>query len=149
MSDKAGLRRAYNEPSGLYKHGNVLHVAGAKSLSDAWDDLKLPLIKTSLTQRYKDANEVLKHNPGITAISGHSLGGAVALELQKENPKLQVTTYGAPVVSFTQSENRFRNLGDPISGLDFGTNTVRDTRGSLNPLTAHGYQNFNNVTETN
>ena len=83
-------------------------------------------------------------------MNGHSLGGTVALQLQKDMPdrNFTVSTYGAPTVSFTQSENRFRNPGDPISLLDFGTKTTEDEQPSLNQLKAHSYQHFNHTSET-
>ncbi len=54
---------------------------------------------------------------------GHSLGGSVALELQDNmaDRKFKTNTYGAPVLSFTPAENRYRNRGDPVSMLDFGS----------------------------
>jgi pimeloyl-ACP methyl ester carboxylesterase len=62
---------------------------------------------------------------------GHSLGGSVVLEMQKQYPDrtFKTTTYGAPVKSITTPDNidnkRFRNIGDPISILDRGaTNAI-------------------------
>ena len=56
----------------------------------------------------------------------------MALQLQKDVPErnFTVTTYGALVASITQSDNRFRNLGDNISILDFGTKTTGEEKGS-------------------
>ena len=41
--------------------------------------------------------QTLKDNPQVKQVVGHSLGGAVALELQKQFPDLKSRTYGAPV----------------------------------------------------
>ena len=75
---------------------------------------------------------------------GHSLGGSVALELEKNNPqdKLFTTTYGAPV--YTDSSiysNRFRVVGDPVSMFDNGA--ITKLPNSINP---HSYENgFNQI----
>ena len=72
---------------------------------------------------------------------GHSLGGAVALELQKNYPEKQfkMNTYGAPVISINGADNnRYRNYLDPISIFDRGANSNLNL--GLNP---HTYNNFN------
>ena len=72
-------------------------------------------------------------------VVGHSLGGSVALELQKNFPdrKFKSNTYGAPVFSATASDNRFRNYFDPVSILDRGA--ANSVNVGLNP---HTYSNF-------
>ncbi len=47
--------------------------------------------------RYQESEKALTPNPNITKVVGHSLGGSVALELQKQYPQLESRTYGAPV----------------------------------------------------
>jgi hypothetical protein len=146
ITDKEGMSRAYGREVKLYTHGDSLYVAGTTSAQDVYDDLKIPFGKTSKSMRYKNALEVLRVNPDIKNVVGHSLGGAVALELQKNFPdrKFKTNTYGAPVVSFTPAENRFRNYLDPVSILDRGAkNTVNV---GLNP---HTFGNFdkNKVSE--
>ena len=75
-------------------------------------------------------------NPNVRRIVGHSLGGAVSLELGKQRPDLKTRTYGAPVVSMTGGE-RYRSAGDPVSASDWGAKTTAPT--SLNP---HSYQDL-------
>ncbi|MFM7981565.1 MAG: hypothetical protein ACKPKO_19825 [Candidatus Fonsibacter sp.] len=41
------------------------------------------------SERYINAETALKANPNIERVVGHSLGGSVALELQKKLPKLE------------------------------------------------------------
>ena len=82
MEDRAGLDKAYSLDSGAYPEGDTLYVAGTKSIRDVWDDLKIPFGLTSWSQRYGDADRVLDASPQIRRVVGHSLGGAVALELQ-------------------------------------------------------------------
>ncbi len=57
------------------------------------DDMK---VKVYETDRYKEAEKALKANPNIKRVVGHSLGGAVALELQKNYPYLKREVYGTP-----------------------------------------------------
>ena len=133
MENRQGLAQAYKIDSGTYVAGDSLYLAGTKSARDVWDDLKIPFGMTSRSQRYEDANRVLKANPQIRRIVGHSLGGAVALELQREHPEMKTITYGAPVISASGGE-RHRAVFDPVAMFDFGAKT--ELPRGLNP---HGY----------
>ncbi len=88
----------------------------------------------------------LKLNPNITNVVGHSLGGSVALKLQENFPdrNFKSNTYGAPVLSTTGADNRFRNFFDPVSILDRGA--ANSLHAGLNP---HSFSNFetNEVTD--
>ncbi len=139
ITDKVGLEKAYGRGSKLYTHGNTLYIAGTSSLQDVWDDLKIPFNQTDKSQRYRMAVAALKLNPNITNVVGHSLGGSVALELQKNFPdrNFKSNTYGAPVLSATAADNRFRNYFDPVSILDRGE--ASSVNIGLNP---HTYSNF-------
>jgi len=66
----------------------------------------------------------------------------VALQMQQDNPNLKSMTYGAPVFSFSGSDERRRSLGDPISMFDFGSRETAPT--TWNP---HSYQDIGNRTE--
>ena len=137
MEDREGLDKAYALDSGVLPVGDTLYVAGTKSLRDAWDDLKIPLGLTSWSQRYGDADRVLDASPQIKRVVGNNLGGAVALELQRSHPQLnlQSETYGAPAMSLSGSNQRHRHFLDPVSILDFGAQTTLPS--GLNP---HSYQ---------
>ena len=87
MENRQGLAEAYKLDSGTYVAGDSLFLAGTKSARDVWDDLKIPFGMTNRTQRYEDASRVLKASPQVQRIVGHSLGGAVNLELQKTHPE--------------------------------------------------------------
>ena len=66
-------------------------------LQDVWDDLKLPIHLTRFTQRYKEAAAALAANPEVSKVVGHSLGGAVALELEKKTtPARRPTGHRSP-----------------------------------------------------
>ena len=122
LSDKDGLDKAYKDPHKVYMEGDSLYVAGTSSVGDVIDDLALPFGLTRMTQRYIDASRVLSANPRISRLVGHSLGGSVSLQLQKDHPGLKSRTYGAPVVSMTPGE-RYKSAGDPVSMFDFGAKT--------------------------
>ena len=139
LADREGLDRAYADSNKVYMTGDTLFVAGTSSFGDAIDDIALPFGLTRRTQRYMAADRLLASNPKIRRVVGHSLGGAVALQMQKDHPQqLESRTYGAPVVSTTPGE-RYRSWGDPVSILDFGTH--RTLPHSLNP---HSYQDVAN-----
>ena len=136
MEDRAGLDKAYSLESGSYPVGDTLFVAGTKSLQDVWDDIKIPFGLTSFSDRYQQADRVLEANPQIRRVVGHSLGGAVALELAQNHPRIGSTeTYGAPVFSCEGSDQRNRHWLDPVAMLDSGADTTVP-RG-FNP---HSYQ---------
>ena len=136
LEDRVGLDRAYADPRKVYMEGDSMYVAGTSSLGDAMDDLALPFGLTKGTQRYIDAERVLQANPKIRRIVGHSLGGAVALEMQRDHPELKTMTYDAPMVSMTPGD-RYRSEGDAVAALDFGADTSAPK--GLNP---HSYQDM-------
>ena len=80
---------------------------------------------------------MLKDNPQITQIVGHSLGGSVSLELAKNYKNKITTTYGAPVFSDSlHYGNRVRAVGDPVSIFDGGA--ITKLPNNINP---HSYDN--------
>jgi len=139
--NEIGLNNAYNNINKVYVNGNTLFVAGTSNLKDVYDDIsKIPFygdLKDST--RYNQAKNALDLNPNINNIVGHSLGGSVALQLQKNNNKYETTTYGAPVLQLNPfiTGNRYRFKNDPVSMLDNGAITVDKLK--LNP---HSYSNF-------
>ena len=154
ISDAQGLEKAYEQPNKIYIHNNKMYIAGTSSWQDVWDDLKIPFHLTKYSQRYEDAE---KHTEVDNLVS-HSLGGAVSLELNKNNNnKYDTTTYGAPVFQVDDKKGkRYRHTLDPISGLDSGSITVPlDIDDLLNPYSAplidifnpfknHSYEGYGN-----
>ena len=128
------------------------HIANAASNIAQKVDNVLPFGSfgdLTTTTRYKAAEKALKYNPNIQRAVGDSLGGAVALELQKHHPELKVRTYGAPVIdlkgaiqpTWNANTERFRNLGDPISMFDTSAKTTIYPKFYDQPALTHQYQN--------
>jgi len=143
--NKLGLGKAYASDNSTHIDGDTLFIAGTKTMRDVFSDwIKIPLGLTRYSKRYKEAEDVLKANPQVKNLIGHSLGSAVSDELSKRNEdkQLKTTLYGSPFVDFTgkQSDNRYRHKFDPVSILDRGSKTV--DLGLVDPLTAHGYDGY-------
>ena len=142
--NKLGLDKAYASDNKLYVDNGTLYVAGTSNLQDVWDDVKIPFGLTRFSQRYKDASNVLKDNPQITKVTGHSLGSAVSDELAKRNKDrgLKTTLYGSPFfqIDGSKSENRWRHPNDLISMFDSGAITTGPP--SMNLLKQHSYANY-------
>ena len=153
LEDRAGLKNAYDSPSGLYKTGKTLYISGTTGKDGSitrgiLDDLiHLPSRSAENTEKYKDAIKMLEQSPEITRLVGHSLGSAVTNTLNQNFPnKYETTTYATPAVKPKRKGKQnpkhrdFRNPNDPVSVLDGYaiTSDFNDT----NPLVAHGFQNF-------
>ena len=103
------MRLAYGAKDGLYQHYNKLSIAGTNDFPiDHIPDLKLPSDDTlSKTKRGRNADAYYRSHHEIDTIIGHSLGGAVALSLEKRYKKegnnpygvIQSMTFVAPTVS--------------------------------------------------
>ena len=155
LEDRAGLKNAYDSPSGLYKTGKTLYISGTTGKDgsitrDILDDLiHLPSRSAENTEKYKDAIKMLEKSPEITRLVGHSLGSAVTNTLNQNFPnKYETTTYATPAVKPKRKKGEkqdprrrdFRNPNDPVSVLD--GYAITSSFDDPNPLTAHGYMNF-------
>jgi len=139
--NEMGLNMAYNNDNKIHVQGDTLFVAGTANLKDAYDDItKIPFYgDITKSTRYNQAKVALDANPNITKIIGHSLGGSIALQFEKDNNKFQTTTYGSPTMQLNPfvKGNRYRFPFDPISYLDNGAITVN--KFNLNP---HSYSTY-------
>ena len=157
-TDTYGLKRAYEDPNGIYRDGETLYIAGTKSFQDAVDDLKLPFYQTRNTKRYKDVDNFIqdyaidtdgKKNYGIKNIVSHSLGSAVGQQINDDYGNIfQTRSYGAPFVSRQRPDEtgqnlRIRGSNDVVSMFDRGAITI--PKGSLNLLDNHSYTDIANV----
>jgi hypothetical protein len=139
--NEMGLKKAYESEKKVHVDGETLFIAGTDDKQDWYDDFsKIPFYgDLTKSKRYTDVIETVKNNPNVKKVIGHSLGGSVALELEKNNPnKYETTTYGAPVVSLTKG-NRFRHAGDIVSSFDLGSKTIGF---NINPIKAHSYSDY-------
>ena len=131
LEDRAGLKNAYDSPSGLYKTGKTLYISGTTGKDgsitrDILDDLiHLPSRGAERTEKYKDAINMLEKSPEITRIIGHSLGAAVVNTLDQDFPnRIETTTYATPAVKPKRKGKQdprrrdWRNPNDPVSALD-------------------------------
>jgi hypothetical protein len=133
--DEKGLDMAYGNKGalpGAYldRNTHTLYVKGTVDGQDWWDDFtKVPFwgdLKDS--RRHKEANAAYKyyteHGEAIDRTVGHSLGGSVALELQKNKSIDYSRTFGAPVLDLNPlhrgTVERYRHPLDPVSILDRG-----------------------------
>ena len=127
-----GFDAAYASSGKLHHFKNKLYISGTSNLQDVWDDVsKIPFYgNTRKSHRYKQAKAFLDEHPEIDTLYGHSLGGSVALQLQKDFPerfgKDKVTTYGAPVLDLfgKSGQQSYRHRNDLVSYLDFGAKNV-------------------------
>ena len=146
--DEEGLEAAYQNPKGTaYDPATQTeYVKGSVTPRDWFDDLTLiPFGNTASAQRYKQAqktyDELKASGQPVKRIVGHSLGGSVALEMQKTHHIPASRTFGAPVLDFNSRQNpeRFRHPLDPFSVLDRGATWGKPT---LNPHSYSGYEAF-------
>ena len=155
ITDATGLSRAY-EQGDTYAYGDTLYVAGSHTAKDWYDDVtKVPFwgdLRNST--RYQEAEKALKANPNIKNVVGHSLGGSVVLELQKNHPNLNSRTFGAPVwdpmsvdnkyKGFTGQVDRYRNALDPFSIFDGSAKTSV----KWNPFNSYSFtHDYSNIAE--
>ena len=157
-TDTYGLKRAYENPDGIYRDAETLYIAGTKSFQDAVDDLKLPFYQTRNSKRYKDVDKFIKDyaievdgkkNYGIKNVVSHSLGSAVGQKINNDYGNIfQTRSYGAAFISRQRPDEagqnlRIRGSNDAVSMFDRGAITI--PKGSLNPLDNHSYADIANV----
>ena len=123
ISEAEGLEKAYAHGD-YFIHGKTMYIAGSHTTKDWYDDVTKVPDWGDLRQstRYQAAEKALKENPQVTHVVGHSLGGSVALQLEKDysNQIKTSRTYGAPVLDAWKGGNpeRYRHYADPVSILD-------------------------------
>jgi len=107
-SDVVGLEKAYASKSGLFSEGDTLFIAGTRDAVDVASWPTLPFTGR-LTKRYIDALPIA---PAHHRFVGHSLGGAVAVDLAHDFGGASVT-YGSPL----PGQSSHANLLDPVALL--------------------------------
>ena len=132
QEDEEGLVNAYKDKTstGVYYDPatRTQYVKGSVTGRDWLDDAtKIPFWgNTRDAERYQEADSAYKNlqasGKPVDRIVGHSLGGSVALQMQKDHQIPKSRTFGAPVLdlggtSYGEAE-RFRHPMDPVSVLD-------------------------------
>ena len=102
--NQSGLNKAYASDTATHVDGDTMHIAGTCNMRDWYDDFtKLPFGLTKYAHKYKQADEVLKQNPQITKLVGHSLSTSVSDELRKQHTEKQLelkALYASPFIDF-------------------------------------------------
>jgi hypothetical protein len=146
--DVAGLEAAYKNPLGTaYDPATQTeYVKGSSTARDWFDDVSLiPFGNTASAQRYKQAekayNDLQASGQPVKRIVGHSLGGSVALEMQKTHHIPSSRTFGAPAFDLNSRQNpeRYRHPLDIFSVMDRGATWGKP---KLNPHSYSGYEAF-------
>ena len=153
IEDRRGLWNAYDSPSGFYRTGNTLYIAGTGgkdgSLNrDIMDDLLLvPTRNIKHSEKYNDVMKYLKENSDVKRLVSHSLASAVVNQINNEMPdRYTTTTYATPTIRRKRKGKQdprhkdYRNKADIVSFLDGYAETSNSNE--LNPLMAHSYINF-------
>lgn len=133
--DEEGLTKAYSNPKGTSYDPTTQteYVRGSVTPRDWFDDFSLiPFGNTAYSERYSQAmktyNDLQSSGQPVKRVVGHSLGGSVALEMQKNLAKkgrnVETRTFGAPVTDLApfgrvyKNVERYRHPLDPVSVLD-------------------------------
>ena len=147
LKDRVGLDRAYDQGD-AYVRGDTMYVAGSHYAIDWADDLtRVPFWgDVRKSYRYKQVDKVLDANPQVHNLVGHSLGGSVVHELQRNRPGLRTVTYGTPSVSWRdRGGERYRNGYDPVSMFDRGAVQLSHPNPTSFKGLMHDYHNNENV----
>ena len=102
ISNTQGIKIAYDRNNKVYVKGNKMYVGGTTSMRDWRQNFtNLETGRIREMDRYKEARRVLLENPQVDTLLGHSMGGSVVLELNKEfkDKSYKTRTYDAPVIS--------------------------------------------------
>ena len=132
----------------------LVSVAGTHNIRDWGTDLYLGLGKLKDSNRYKEADSILKqakqkYNPTNTIVAGHSLGGTIAgyIASKAGGDKAITLDAGYTFGQKTRSNNdAYRSRGDVVSMIGSG-NTRMKTLNDLpaqTPLRAHDIGNIKN-----
>jgi hypothetical protein len=154
--DEDGMTKAYQDTTatGVYyqPQSRTMYVKGTvpTSAKDWWDDAtKIPVwgdIHDADRMQQAEAayKDLISQGKPVDRVVGHSLGGSVALQLQKDKDIPFSRTFGAPVFQlspFERNAERYRHPLDPVSILDRSATNIRTI-----DLNTHAYGGFANNT---
>ena len=138
----------------------LYNVAGTHNLADWGTDAYLLAGKLKDTNRYKEADNILKqaklkYGPTNTTVTGHSLGSTIANQIASKGAGDKVYaldggfTFGQKITDNKNFHN-YRTAGDLVSLLSQNKNnvnnitTLRNNNWLKDPLTAHNVDNIKN-----
>jgi hypothetical protein len=160
--DETGMELAYhdvNHPTaydpkneGTYYDPSTktMYVRGSVTTQDWIDDVtKIPNWGNSRDiEMYQNAKKtydrLISEGKPVDRVVGHSLGGSVALQLQKDKDIPFSRTFGAPVMQlspFEKTAERYRHPLDPFSVFDRSATNIASMQ-----LNTHSYGGFTNNT---
>ena len=132
--DEYGMQKAYADlpNTGTYydPKTRTMYIRGSVTGRDWEDDFtRIPAWGNSKDiEMYQNASKaydkLISEGKPVDRVVGHSLGGSVALQLQKDKDISLSRTFGAPVVDFDPGithkvlAERYRHPLDPVSVLD-------------------------------
>lgn len=141
-ADEKGLDKAYSNPQNIHydPENRTMYIAGSHTAQDWTDDFTLiPWGGTKYSEREQAADQFyVRNHDKIDRVVGHSLGGAIALDLE-EKYNVPSVTYGAPVddpFDRPHHTGRYAHPGDPVASLDSGAQRIGF---EFNPHSYHGY----------
>ena len=157
MSNSQGIKMAYDRDNKVFVRDNKMYIGGTATFTNWLENFtKLPfgvLGGVRDMERYIEAERILKDNPQITELVGHSQAGVVARQLAKDFPdrNLSTRTYNSPFFSLgfeepSEQHKRFRKAGDIVSAFD--GSAINYKTNSLNPLTNHDMSSLDNMDES-
>ena len=154
QDDEAGIAKAYADTTypGVFYDPKTRTEYVKGTVPSNWRDWRDDITKIPVWGDIHDAErtkmaeaayqDLIRQGKPVDRISGHSLGGSVALQLQKDHNIPFSRTFGAPVFQlspFEKNAERYRHPLDPFSILDRSATNARSW--SLNP---HNYGDFSN-----
>jgi hypothetical protein len=156
-ADDEGLSKAYADTTyeGVYYDPGTrtMYVKGTvpTNPSDWWDDIsKIPVwgdIHDAARMKHAEAayKKLMEEGKPVDRVVGHSLGGSVALQLQRDKDIPLSRTFGAPVLDLNPNPwqkgvERYRHPLDPFSITDWAAAKVWD----LGNVNRHSFGGFSN-----
>lgn len=117
----------------------LLSVTGTHNLSDWGTDAYLAAGKLKDTNRYKEADSILKkakskYNVNEATVAGHSLGGGIGQYIAGSNDKVFTLDKGATIGQKTRAnENAYRSSGDVVSLLNANSTRMKTLKNNKAP----------------
>ena len=160
--DEDGMDLAYHdvnhptaydpENEGTYYDAGTktLYVRGSVTKQDWIDDFtKIPAWGNSRDiEMYQNAKKtydrLISQGKPVDRVVGHSLGGSVALQLQKDKDIPFSRTFGAPVFKLSPFEKTAERYRHPLDPFNFFDRSATNTQSMS--LNTHAYGGFTNAT---